>query len=113
MTDFNFGASKSGGGPGGGTSGPPGQDILGIALSGVAAVIGTPFLFNLIGPWVADIVAEAYGSDALADLMYFASFALSGVVIYAVSRMALYYAIGAIVAFAALRFGNSIPAAAF
>lgn len=109
MTSF----TPSPAGAGGGKDGPPGQNILGIALAAVAAVIGTPFLFNLIGPAVEDIVRDAYGSDALADLMYFASFALSGVVIYAVSRMALYYAIGAIVAFATLRFGSSIPAVAF
>lgn len=35
--------------------------------------------------------------------MYFASFALSGIVIYAVCRMALWYAIAALVAFMTMR----------
>ena len=87
--------------------GPPGQNLLGIALAGVAAFIGTPYLFNLVGPVIAEIISDAYDSDALASLMYYASFALSGVVIFAVCRMALWYAISAIVAFGALRFGGA------
>ncbi len=98
---------------GGGNGGPPGQDLLGICLTGVAAIIGTPYLFNLIGSLVAEIVSEAYDSDGLASLMYYASFALSGVVIFSVCRMALWYAIGAIVAFGALRFGGGGMAAVF
>eukprot|EP00752_Nemacystus_decipiens_P000232 g232.t1 len=98
---------------GGGNSGPPGQELLGIALAGVAAVIGTPYLFSLIGPAIADIVSDAYDSEGFASLMYFASYGLSGVVIFCVCRMALFYAIGAIVAFATLRFGGGLPMAAF
>tara|TARA_R110001592_G_C12690522_1_gene705730 strand:- start:207 stop:542 length:336 start_codon:yes stop_codon:yes gene_type:complete len=99
---------------GGGNGGPPGQELLGIALASVAALIGTPFLFNLIGPVIAEIINEAYDSEGFAALAYYVSFALSGVVIYAVCRIALWYAIGAIVAFAALRFGSGgMPLAAF
>lgn len=86
--------------------GPPGQDMLAIALALLAAVLGTPYLFHFAGPFVERLVFEAYGSRDLASLMYFASFALSGVVIFAVCRMALWYAISAIVAFGAMRFAG-------
>ena len=88
---------------GGGDSGPPGQNLLGICLALLAAVLGTPYLFGYVGPWVERVVYNAYGSRELADVMYFASFGLSGVVIYAVCRMALWYALAAIVAFGAVR----------
>lgn len=91
--------------------GPPGQDLLGMALAAVASLIGTPYLFNFVGPFIEGIVGEAYGSEGFASLMYYASFALSGVVIYALSRMTLFYTIGAIVAYATLRFGGVLPAA--
>lgn len=110
MTNYNPIPQGPGGG---GNGGPPGQELLGIALAGVAAVIGTPYLFNLIGPFIAEMVNDAYDSEGLASLMYFASFVLSGVVIYAACRIALWYAIGAIVAFGALRFGSGMPLAAF
>lgn len=87
-------------------SGPPGQNLLSNALAAVAAILGTPYLFNLIGPMIADIINEAYNSEGLASLMYYASFGLSGVVIFAACRMALWYAITAIVGFGALRFAS-------
>ena len=92
----------------GGNGGPPGQELLSICLAGVAAIIGTPYLFNFVGPAVENIIVKAYGSEELAAVMYFASFVLSGVVIFALCRMALWYAIGAIVAFGALRFGGAV-----
>lgn len=94
--------------PNRGNDGPPGQDLLGICLAGVAAIIGTPYLFNFVGPLAEQIISNAYDSKELASLMYFVSFGLSGLVIYAVCRMALWYAIGAIVAFGALRFGGAM-----
>ena len=45
--------------------------------------------------------------------MYFASFGLSGVVIYAVCRMALWYALAAVVAFGAMRAAGMAGVAAF
>ena len=92
-----------GNGPGGG---PPGQELLSVSLSLLAAVLGTPYLFSLIGPVVERLVYEAYGWRELADLMYFASYALSGIIIYTVTRMALFYAIAAVAAFGALRFAG-------
>ena len=92
--------AASGNSPG---SGPPGQDLLGICLALLASVLGTPFLFELVGPIVERLIYQAYGWRDLSGLMYYASFALSGVVIYAVCRMALWYAIAAIVAFGAMR----------
>ena len=90
-------------GPGGG---PPGQNLLGICLALLASVIGTPWVFDYVGPWVEKLVYSAYGSRELADVMYFASFALSGVVIFAVCRMVMWYALAAIVGFGALRFAG-------
>ncbi len=97
MTPFNL--QK----PAASNGGPPGQDLLGISLAVLAAVLGTPYLFHYVGPFVETLIHDAYGWKELAGLMYFASFALSAVVIYAVCRMALWYAIGAIVAFGAMR----------
>ncbi len=87
----------------GGSNGPPGQELLGICLAALASVLGTPFVFDHVGPFVEGLVYRAYGSRDLADIMYFASFALTGVVIYAVCRMALWYAIAAFVAFMTMR----------
>ncbi|NQW11394.1 MAG: hypothetical protein HQ481_16130 [Alphaproteobacteria bacterium] len=97
---MSYSNSTASGGPEGG---PPGQNLLGICLALLAAVLGTPYLFGYVGPWVERVVYNAYGSRELADVMYFASFGLSGVVIYAVCRMALWYALAAIVAFGAVR----------
>lgn len=100
-----------GGGHGGGNGGPPGQDMLGIVLASLAAILGTPYLFGFIGPAIRDLVASAYDSPGFAELMYYASFALSGVAIFAVCRMALWYAIAGTVGFVAVRWGGSaLPA---
>lgn len=101
MSDFGTSGPR-----GGGNGGPPGQELLSVSLSLLAAVLGTPYLFSLIGPVVERLVYEAYGWRELADLMYFASYALSGVIIYTVSRMALYYAIAAVAAFGVMRFAG-------
>ncbi|MEQ8602860.1 MAG: hypothetical protein RIB45_06045 [Marivibrio sp.] len=94
-------------GPGGDhNQGPPGQNLLCITLALLAAILGTPALFQLIGPVIKQLVHEAYDSDGLASLMYFASFGLSGVVIFTVCRMALWYAIAGVVAFGAMRFAG-------
>lgn len=93
-------------GMGGGNGGPPGQNVLCICLALLAAVLGTPYLFHFVGPFVQKLVLEAYGSEGLAAFMYFASYALSGIVIFTISRMALFYAISAIVAFGAMRFAG-------
>lgn len=102
MSEFNQIPRMS---AGGGNGGPPGQELLSISLSLLAAVLGTPYLFSLIGPVVERLVYEAYGWRELSGLMYYASYGLSAVVIYTVARMALWYAIAALVAFAALRLG--------
>ena len=86
--------------------GPPGQNLLAVCLALLAAVLGTPFVFHFVGPFVEKLVYQQYGSRDLADFMYFASFLLSGVVIFAVTRMALWYALAAIVTFGALRFAG-------
>ena len=93
-------------GSGGGDGGPPGQNLLGITLAALAAIFGTPILFQWIGPVFERLVYEVYGSRDLAELMYYASFALSGIVIYAACRIALWYAIAAIVAFLSMRFSG-------
>lgn len=89
----------------GGDGGPPGQDLLAISLALLAAVLGTPMLFEYVGPLVRRLVMSAYGSEDFADLMYFASFGLSGVAIFSVCRMTLWYAMAGIVAFGGTRFG--------
>ncbi|MBP5856255.1 hypothetical protein KAJ83_04485 [Marivibrio halodurans] len=94
------------GNPGGGHDGPPGQNLLCVCLALLAAVLGTPALFQLIGPVIKEMVYKAYDSRDLAMLMYFASFGLSGVVIFAICRMALWYAIAGVVAFGAVRFAG-------
>lgn len=86
--------------------GPPGQNLLCICLALLAAVLGTPYVFQFVGPFVENLVLQSYGSKGLADLMYVASFVLSGIVIFAVCRMTLWYAISAIVAFGAMRFAG-------
>lgn len=43
--------------PGGGDSGPPGQNLLGICLALLAAVLGTPYLFGYVGPWVERVAS--------------------------------------------------------
>lgn len=98
--------SPSGPGGGNGNQGPPGQTLLVTCLALLAAVLGTPYLFHFIAPVIRELVHQAYGSPALADFMYFVSFALSGVVIFALCRMALWYALSAVVAFGALRFAG-------
>ena len=90
-------------GPGGGDGGPPGQNLLGVCLALLAAVLGTPYLFSFIGPMIEKLVYQAYGWRELADLMYYASFVLSAVTIYALCRMALFYALAGIVGFGAMR----------
>ena len=103
-----FYQQRSAGGPNGG---PPGQELLGIVLSALAAVLGTPYLFDFVGPAISDLVATAYGSPSLGEVMYFVSFLLSGVAIYSICRMALFYAIAAIAGFASMRWGGSaLPA---
>lgn len=93
-------------GQGGGDQGPPGQNLLGVTLAALAAVFGTPILFDLIGPFFEKLVFEVYGSRDLAQLMYYASFALSGLVIYAACRIALWYAIAALIGFLSVRFSG-------
>lgn len=92
----------------GGGGGPPGQGLLSICLALLAAVLGTPYLFELVGPFVQKLVYQAYDSQALADFMYLASFALSGIAIFAITRMALWYAIAAIVTFGAMRMSGAM-----
>ncbi len=99
MSDVYNNRAASGGPEGG----PPGQDLLVVTLALLASVLGTPYLFHFAGPFVEKLVYGAYGSRDLASLMYFASFALSGVVIFAVCRMALWYAIAGVVAFGSMR----------
>ena len=89
-------------------SGPPGQNLLCICLAALAALLGTPYLFQLVGPFIEQLVYKTYGSEDLANVMYFASFGLSGVVIFAVARMALWYAIAAVITFGALRWGGAL-----
>ncbi|MDF1722139.1 MAG: hypothetical protein P1U65_15815 [Minwuia sp.] len=96
------------GGGAGGNDGPPGQNMLGIALAAAAAMLGTPLLFHYIGPMSERLIYEAYGIREFASLMYYASFALCGLVIYAACRIALWYAISALIAFLTLRFGNTL-----
>ena len=95
---------------GGGDGGPPGQDMLGICLAALASVLGTPYLFELVGPFVEQLVYKTYDSQTLADVMYVASFGLSGIVIFSVTRMAAWYAIAAIVAFLAMRAAGGLGA---
>jgi len=87
---------------------PPGQNLLAICLALLAAVLGTPYLFHFVGPVVEKLVYQAYGSRDFADLMYAVSFALSGIVIFAVCRMVLWYALAAIVTFGAMRFAGLV-----
>lgn len=89
-------------------NGPPGQNLLAISLALLAAVLGTPVLFEFIGPIVRKLVLSAYGSEEFAVLMYYASFVLSGIVIFAICRMVLWYALAAIVAFGAMRFAGLV-----
>lgn len=49
-----------GSGPGGPNGGPPGQDLLGIVLALLAAVLGTPYLFEFVGPAIRKLVMNAY-----------------------------------------------------
>lgn len=93
---------------GGGENGPPGQNLLAICMALLAAVLGTPYVFQLIGPMIENLVYEAYGSRDLASFMYAASFVLSGVVIFALCRMVLWYALAAIVGFGAMRFAGLV-----
>jgi len=78
-------------GAGGGEGGPPGQDVLAICLAALASVLGTPYLFELVGPFVEEPVYKTYDSRSLANIMYFVSFGLSGLVIFSITRMALWY----------------------
>ena len=82
---------------------PPGQNALGICLAGVAALLGTPYLFNFIGGYVEELVYNAYGSRDFASLMYVVTFGLCGVAIYSVCRMILWYVLAIIVAFLSVR----------
>lgn len=91
---------------GGENNGPPGQKLLCVSLALLAAILGTPALFHLIGPLVERLVYEAYGSRDFAEFMYVMTFGLSGIVIFAISQMALWYAITAVVALGALRFAG-------
>ena len=93
---------------GGGNGGPPGQNLLCVCLALLAAVLGTPYVFHHVGPFIERLVYEAYGSEDLASFMYAASFVVSGVVIFAISRMALWYAITAVIAFGAIRFAGFV-----
>ncbi|OSQ47042.1 hypothetical protein [Thalassospira alkalitolerans] len=86
--------------------GPPGQNLLCICLALLAAVLGTPYVFHYVGPFIERLVYEAYGWRELASFMYAASFLLTSLVIFAISRMTLWYAITAIVTFGALRFAS-------
>jgi hypothetical protein len=79
------------------------MDLLSLCLALLAALLGTPYLFGFVGPHLQNFVYQAYGEPLLAQLTYLGSFVLSGIVIYAVARMALFYAISAIVTFGAMR----------
>jgi len=100
MTSYHPYPPRSGG------EGPQGQKLLSVSLALLAAILGTPALFNVIGPVVERLVYEAYGSRDFADIMYGASFVLSGVVIYSISQMTVYAAMTAIVAFGVIRFAG-------
>lgn len=112
VIDYTVGAISSissgvGGGFGGGSNGgPPGQNLICICLALLAAVLGTPYVFHFVGPFVEELVYEAYGWREFATLMYGVSYLLSGIVIFAISRMALWYAITAIITFGAMRFAS-------
>lgn len=101
MTSYHPNPSRSGG-----NGGPQGQKLLSVSLALLAAILGTPVLFGLIGPIVERLVYEAYGSQDFADIMYGASFVLSGVAIYSIAEMTIYTAITAVIAFGALRFAG-------
>lgn len=101
MTDFNLRSS------GGGDSGPPGQNVLTISLALLAAILGTPMLFEFIGPIVRKLVLSAYGSEEFAVLMYYASFVLSGAVIFSITRITLFYALAGVAGFGALRLAGA------
>lgn len=90
---------------------PPGKELLGICLAAFAALIGTPYLFHYIGPFVENLVYEAYGWRELADLMYAVTFAFCGVAIYAICRLTFWYALGMLLAFLTARFGGLLVAA--
>jgi len=101
MSDFGTSGHR-----GGGNGGPPGQELLSVSLSLLAAVLGTPYVFSFAGPIIERLVYEAYGWREISDAMYFASYVLSAVILYTTARMALFYAIAAIVAFSAMRLGG-------
>lgn len=91
----------------GNENGPPGQNILTISLALLAALLGTPMLFEFIGPLVRKLVLSAYGSEEFAFLMYYASFVLSGAVIFSITRIALFYALAGVAGFGALRLAGA------
>ncbi|WP_420722473.1 hypothetical protein [Hwanghaeella sp. LZ110] len=88
---------------GGGESGPPGQNALGILLAGCVAFFVTPYVFEWIGPFVERLVLNAYGSRELADLMYWLSFGLIGGVLFTAARLFFWYVLAAFVAYMAQR----------
>jgi len=99
---------------GGGNDGPPGQNALGVLLAACVAFFVTPYVFELIGPYVQRLVYDAYGSREFADFMYYVGFALCGGVLYAAARMFFWYVLSALVAFLAQRaVSGGIPMAAF
>lgn len=95
---------------GGDNNQPPGKDLLGIWLAAFAALIGTPYLFHYIGPFVENLIYEAYGWRDLAELMYAVSFAMCGIVIYSICRITLWYALGMLLAYLTARFGGLLVA---
>jgi hypothetical protein len=102
MTSYSPNPSHSGGGNGG----PPGQDLLCICLALLAAVLGTPYVFHYVGPFIERLVYEAYGWRDFAAFMYAVTFVLTALGIFASSRMTLWYAITSVVGFAAIRFAG-------
>jgi len=90
-------------GAGGGDSGPPGQNTLGILLAACVAFFLTPYVFEWIGPFVERLVYNAYGSREFAGVMYYVGFVLCGGVLFAAARIFFWYVLAALVAFLAQR----------
>lgn len=90
-------------------AGPPGLRGFVTCLALLSAAIGTPYVFEFIGPFLRDLIVNAYGNELIGLIMYWFSYVISAGLIFFTSQMGIWAGITSLIAFLAVR-GGLIPA---
>ncbi len=88
------------------TGGIPGLDTFSLCLAFLAALLGTPYVVDLISPYIEPLLYQAYGRWGLGDATNITAFALVFLIIFSLFRMALWLAFSGAAAFGAMRLAD-------